>query len=98
MQVIAVKLGTIFSSPSGITETRCAYTVPIMETAVRAVDNYEAKKKFIQLVLASFISRHIPYTWCHPRRSTGHGRALNKNLPSFSFHYDSVFVEIFNLN
>ena len=41
-----------------------------METAVRAVDNYEAKKKFIQLVPASFLgSEHIPKTWC-----TGHGR------------------------
>ena len=58
MQVMAVKLGTVFSSPSGITETRSPYTVPIMETAVRAVDNYEAKKKFIQLVPASFLGRH----------------------------------------
>ena len=70
MQVMAVKLGTVFSSPSGITKTRGTYTVPIMETAVRAVDNYEAKKKFIQLVPASFLgSKHIPKTWC-----TGHGR------------------------
>ena len=45
MQVMAVKLGTVFSSPSGITETRSPYTVPIMETAVRAVDNYEARKE-----------------------------------------------------
>ena len=98
MQVMTVKLGTVFSSPSGVTETRGTYTVSIMETAVRAVDNYEAKKKFIQLVPASFISRHIPYTWCHPRQSTGHRRALNKNLPSLGVHHDSVLAEIFYVN
>ena len=92
MQVIAVKPGAVFSSPSGIAETRGTYTVPVMETAVRAVDNYGAKKKFIRLVPALFISsKHIPETWCHPRRVTGHGTGLNGNPPP---PRPSVFIAI----
>ena len=102
MQVIAVKPGAVFSSPSGIAETRGTYTVPVMETAVRAVNNYEAKKTFMRLVPALFISsKHIPETWCHPRRVTGHGTGLNGNPPPpppLGFYCDSVLAEIFNVN
>ena len=103
MQVITVKPGTVFSSPSGIAETRGTYTVPVMETVVRAVDNYEAKKKFIRLVPALFISsKHIPFIHIHPRRVTGHGTGLNGNPPPppppFGFYCDSVLAEIFNVN
>ena len=90
MQVVAVKLGTVVSSPSGVTETRGTYAVPIMETAVRAVDNYKAKKKFIQLVPASFMSsRHIPEAWYHLPRGTGHERGLDGN-PLFPFVFTVI--------
>jgi len=40
VQVVAMKLRTVLSSPTGITETYGTYAISIMKTAVWAVDDY----------------------------------------------------------
>ena len=43
---MAVKLGTVLSSPTRITETYGTYAISIMETAVWAVDDYQNRIRF----------------------------------------------------
>jgi len=43
VQVVAVKLRAVLSSPTGITEAYGTYAVPIVKTAVWAVDDYQER-------------------------------------------------------
>lgn len=47
VQVVAVKLWTVLSSPTGIAKTYGTYAISIMETAVWAVDNYQERMRFL---------------------------------------------------
>ena len=48
VQVTAVKLGTVLSSPTGITETYGTYAISIMETAVWTVVDYQEGIRFFK--------------------------------------------------